>query len=73
MTKRPIKSCRIIYKNNLQPHHKARLHFQLGWHQQNDIFTTVTESNVKVLLEKGYVRHVYIGKTPKYTVFTFSD
>lgn len=39
--------------------HTAYLHFQFWW-QQKDIFTTLTESNLKVLFERGCVIHIYI-------------
>ena len=56
MTKKSIKYSQITCNLN----QKAALHLQFEWRQQNDIFTIVTESNVKVFLDWVCVIHVCI-------------
>ena len=52
--------------------HTAHLHFQFWW-QQKDIFTTLTESNLKVLFERGCVIHIYIPEKYPNMLLWFSQ
>ena len=77
MSKRLIRYCLVIQAYNLQPRSQStfsiwHFHFQFGW-QQKDIFTTVTDSNVKVPWELGCVILVYILVTYPNLLHLFSQ
>ena len=73
MTKRLIKYCQEIQNITQDLAHKTLLPFQYGRSQQKDIFTTVTESNVRAHLDRDRMIPVYTLVKYQNVLFLFSQ
>ena len=73
MTKRLIKYCQVIQNITQDLAHKTLLPFQYGRSQQKDIFTTVTESNVRAHLDRDRMIPVYTLVKYQNVLFLFSQ
>ena len=73
MRKRLIKYCQVIQNITQDLAHKTLLPFQYGRSQQKDIFTTVTESNVRAHLDRDRMIPVYTLVKYQNVLFLFSQ